>query len=250
MMDRSSAVVRICAGLLFAASAMSAELPEDAAKLIASFDKKRHDLEAKASTEVAKEQEVLIKTLLKLQDRETKARHSEAALAIKDKLEELGSAPVVVKAKGKTFADFLASVEAQSSTYQNKDGQVITGITRIKVGETYTKIAVGLNVVAVVDGEQVLERTYHSAGDFDAFIKDMDALPQGAFLVMAVMNEVSHTLPEACDKTFRSLGAGQGLYNQGGDIAYVLISAKGMKPGGGVELLSRDHVEYPPPKKK
>ncbi|MBA2480242.1 MAG: hypothetical protein H0V44_06245 [Planctomycetes bacterium] len=241
---------------LSATDAWAAELPEDAAALVAAYARNRHDLEAKAMADVAKEAETLAKSLRKIQDREAKANRADAAAAIRASLDELAAyapaasaAPTPAKAK-RTFAEFLTAVQVESSTYQNINGQVTTGVTRMSIDGTYAKIEQGLNVVAIVDGAHVIERTYRTTTHFGDLIKDLEGLPQGALVVMTLMNEIAPTLPEAIDKAFRTVGAGQGILNQGADLAYILIGCKGLRPGAAIELMSRDHVEYPPKKKR
>ncbi len=81
------AVIVACVG-----TASGADMPDDAKREIAAFVKKKADIDAKAVSAIAKEREKLITTLTKAIDRETKARHSAEALAIKDYLESLPEA--------------------------------------------------------------------------------------------------------------------------------------------------------------
>ncbi len=241
------------ASLVFAARVWGADLPDDAAKLVADFRQKRHELEAKAVAEVNKEAESLAKILQKIEESETKAHHDDAAAAVFAYRANMAMAPVpepATKKPAKTFQDFIKTVEIVSHTYEVVKGQVTAQPTRLSVDGYLYPCKTGLNVVAVVDGKRNLEETYSTTIQFDKLILDIEALPEGAFVAIAVMNEVPVTISEKCNKAFRSIGAGQGVTANNADIAYLLIGAKGMRPGKATELMSGSVVEYPPPKKK
>ncbi|MBA2481658.1 MAG: hypothetical protein H0V44_13415 [Planctomycetes bacterium] len=78
-----------------AAAAPSAELPDDARRAIETFEKKQGEILSKAESAKRKEREALKKDLQKAIERETKARHSADALAIKAHLEGLESTDAV-----------------------------------------------------------------------------------------------------------------------------------------------------------
>ncbi|MBA2480244.1 MAG: hypothetical protein H0V44_06255 [Planctomycetes bacterium] len=224
--------------------AWSSELPEDAAKAVSAFEKKRRDIEAKASAEVAKEAEALIKALQKLEDRETKAHHSEAALAIKATLEELAGASTSVSTKSakgnKPWPDFLKEVRVVSQVFEG--GDKACGSAAITIGPYAMTCARGLNVVVLVDGKPVIQKTYHDRTDFDKLVKELDALPPGAYVVMALQYDIARDFPDAWVKCLRSCGAKEALT----DItAYLLIGAKGLRPGDGIEAVGTPVVQYP-----
>ncbi len=87
---RALIVLLMAAGL--ARPAIAEDLPEDAQREIQSFEKKKQENEAKAAAAMDKEREKLVKELNKAIDRETKARHSAQALAIKEYVEGLAAA--------------------------------------------------------------------------------------------------------------------------------------------------------------
>jgi hypothetical protein len=239
--------------LLVVTPAWSAELPDDAKALVTAFEKKRHDAEAKASADIAKELEALAKTLRKYEERETKAHRSENALAIKSCLEGLGEVSTTVVTKGnKPFAEFLKQVQVRSQSYQLVGGQTGGGSAVISLPDFSVECKRGLNVVAIVDGQKALQKAYQYKGEFEDFVKDIDALPQGAYVVMAVRDTFPSDLPESCNKSFFAVGAKEGLVGKtANSTGYLLIGAKGMRKGEGIERFSADRstVEYPPPQK-
>ncbi|MBA2480243.1 MAG: hypothetical protein H0V44_06250 [Planctomycetes bacterium] len=224
----------------------SQELPEDAAKLVAAFDRKRHDLEAKATADVAKEIQALIKTLEACERRETKARHSEAAVALRSKLESLAAtSPAVITRGNKPFPEFLKELRLSSEGYQIRDGTVVVGNASIALDGHTMNCQRGLNVLAVVDGKPALEKTYEVLGHFPDLVAAIKALPKGAYVVMALKDDIAHPMPDECTAAFQSLGAKEGLVGKPANTAYLLIGAKGMQPGEAVEMMGPQRIVWP-----
>ncbi|MBA3707639.1 MAG: hypothetical protein H0W83_02320 [Planctomycetes bacterium] len=233
--------MRILICLLCAATSWCAALPDDAAKLVAAFEKKRTEIEAKAAAETAKEQDSLAKSLRKIQERESKAHHSEASITIKNYLDGLGAAPVATAKTNKSFPEFLKDLRVISQVYKSDDIQC--GTASISVGVEAVKCDRGLTAAKVIDGKLALMKTCRTRADFDQLVTDLDALPAGAYVIMALQYDTGRDFPDSWIKCLRSLGAKEGL---AGHVSYIFIGGKGMRAGEGIEIIGSDIIQYPP----
>ncbi len=234
-------MLRVIIALLAGSAAWTAEMPDEATKAIAAFEKKRHDIEGRTSGDLAKEIEALTKTLQKLQERETKAHHADAARAIAAMIEELAATSTTVTTRGnKPFAEFLRTVSVTSQSYQGHD--IPCGSAAISVTPVSMDCKRGLNVMAIVDGQPRFKNTYHERKEFAQMITDIATLPSGAYVVMAVQYDVVADFPDGWIECLRSLGAKDGLTKTG---SYLLIGGKGIPDGAAVEMSATAAITYP-----
>ncbi|MBA2479335.1 MAG: hypothetical protein H0V44_01635 [Planctomycetes bacterium] len=248
----SDAVRRINGYLEDAERKSTADLPEEAAECIGSFEKKKRDIEAKADGEIAKQKESLVKVLRKAFDRETKAGHTDVAAALKqtlevhgDKAPAAGETPIAAATPGKNppWPEFLKSLKVISI-----GGWEDTKPTAITIGDYTKPCPYGLNVVAMVEGKRVIEKTCHSEPEYQALFDEFEKLPNGAYLVATIRQDTG-CIPFSTkgQKVLRACGAKQGLDGAEKLSAYVLIGAKGMTSAQAIERIQPGRIEYPFP---
>jgi hypothetical protein len=229
-------------------------LPEEATETLNAFDKKKHDIEAKAAADTGKQKDLLAKALQKAIDRETKANHADVAAAVKQYLDANGGAAATAAAPGAAthvaaaapgknppWSEFLKSLKVVSM-----GGWDDTKGTTIVIGGYTRECGVGMNVVAMVEGKQVIEKTCHSDAEYDALYADFEKLPNGAYVVVTVRQDTGILqFSTKGSKVLRGCGAKQGLDGAVRATAYMLIGAKGMPSSQAIEKMEAGKIEYP-----
>jgi len=141
------------------------------------------------------------------------------------------------------FLSFVKELRAVSAGHRDgPEARVVLGERLIREGGR------GLTVVALVDREVVLSQTYDTyaeAAESDRFVKDIRALPYGAFVVLAVRDDATRRFTGAAQSALFRLGAAEGIRGQPYRSSYLLIGVKGLPPGQGLERGGPGKVAFP-----
>ncbi|MBA3707594.1 MAG: hypothetical protein H0W83_02095 [Planctomycetes bacterium] len=235
-------------------------LPEEASDTLAQFETKKKEIENKAGAEIAKHKEVFAKALVKAQERETKAGHADVATAIRQCLDAHGekaasaapapgAPPAAAPAptgRNPSWPDFVKSLKVVSIGGWND-----SKATAITIGDWSMPTGLGLNVVAMVDGKRVIEKSFHNDNDYQTLFDEVEKLPAGAYVVMAMRQDSGSTpFSTKAQKALRACGGRQGLDGQPGTASYLLIGIKGGPSNQSIERAQVEKIEYPFPPKK
>jgi hypothetical protein len=242
---------------LITAPLPAVDLPDCAKDVVTAYDTKCYDLKAKGAAALAKETEDLVKVLQRAFDRETKAKHDDVASLVKSYLDGLPGARTAANGKGDgksaaptgtnpPWEEFLKKLKVSSGGYySNKKAEIAFDGYSMKCKN-------GLNVMALANGKRVIERVYLEMPDFQKLVNDIAALPQGAYVVMAMQDHVNAgEWVRDAPKAFTAVGGKEGVAEGTRQWSYLLVGAKGIPKGKAFEKNDHDELlQFPPPPKK
>jgi hypothetical protein len=105
----------------------------------------------------------------------------------------------------------------------------------------------GLAVVAINNGEILIEDTYDTYGFEEESIRmteELKALPYGTFLFLAVRDDATRRFTGSADSTLRRFGAASGISNLPYRSSYIMIGVKGLPPGQAMEFEGMGRIRH------
>ncbi len=108
----------------------------------------------------------------------------------------------------------------------------------------------GLGMVAVFDRDLLKAETYDTyahPGESQRFVEDVRKLPYGTFVILAVRDDGTRRFSGSAQSALFRLGAEKGILGLPYRSSYLLIGAKGLAPGHGIELTGPGRIEFPNP---
>jgi hypothetical protein len=140
------------------------------------------------------------------------------------------------------FQALLTSVVIESSGF--RDGPS----ARIALGNVVTHVGTrGLSVVALYGDNVLIQDSYDTHAfeeESQRLIRDLKALPYGAFLMLAVRDDATRRFTGSANSTLIRFGAKQGIHGLPYRSSYLLIGIKGLAPGEAVEMQSLDRISF------
>ena len=108
----------------------------------------------------------------------------------------------------------------------------------------------GLSLVAILDQEVLIKETYDTyadSGESARFVEVIRKLPYGTFVAIAVRDDATRRFSGTAQSALFRLGAEKGILGLPYRSSYLLIGAKGLAPGHGIELTGPGRIEFPNP---
>ncbi len=142
------------------------------------------------------------------------------------------------------FQEFVKNVRVVSRGSPRRGPSGAAVGTRVRVNGKR-----GLSMLALVGNEVLVNAhydTYESKTEGMRMVEDVKSLPYGAFVVVFAHDDATRRFPGEAQSTLFRLGASQGLMDRPYRSAYVLIGVKGLRPGGAVEILDAEQLQFPP----
>jgi len=105
----------------------------------------------------------------------------------------------------------------------------------------------GLYVVALLDNHVLFDEFYHTCqleGASEGLSRDIEALPEGALVLVAAKDEPTSFFDQRGQNALHSIGASVGLLNQPYRTSYLCVGCKGMQPGEAIEKIGMDEQRY------
>ncbi|MBA2481659.1 MAG: hypothetical protein H0V44_13420 [Planctomycetes bacterium] len=243
--------------MLVAAAVSSAEvLPEDVQAKVGAYEAKCREIDAKAAADVSKERVALAKALKKAVEREKRAKHDDVAAAVQARLDEAGGDGDSAKgdsgigpAGDLPWPEFIKKVLVISQGYFNKNGTTGGGIAQISVGGYTGRCGRGMNIVALVRGNPVIERAFEIPTHINETLpQEFDKLPDGAYVIMALQDELTPGEDSKINAIIRKCGGHHEFSPQFTRQGYILIGRKGAKGNEAIEIIAQldEKIQYPP----
>lgn len=105
----------------------------------------------------------------------------------------------------------------------------------------------GLYVVALFGNKVLFDEFYHTyqlEGASEGLARDIEALPEGALVLVAAKDEPISFFDQRGQDALLSIGAFIGLLNQPYRTSYLCVGRKGMQPGEAIEKIGMDEQRY------
>jgi len=149
---------------------------------------------------------------------------------------------------GQRFTQNAASVEAVSAGFCCGNRVLIRfgSHTFRDEGRTGRGLA-GLYAVAVANNDVLIDahyNTFTTPGASEGFARDIDALPAGAFVVVAARGIAQNMFDQRGQNALRLLGAEKGLLGQERGASYLCIGLKGLASGKAIERAGKREVRF------
>lgn len=148
-----------------------------------------------------------------------------------------------------TLKQALEAVELISVAYQSKTPFEIAVHRQVICQGTAAEDR-GLHVVAFHQGKVVVNRCFDFNGKGDTaskdFVKTIGDLPNGAIVILSVVDDATSNFDAKAQAAIHSIGAGIGLLKQPPRSTYYCIGQKGLKQGMACERIGTKDLRYPP----